>query len=223
MKVAIIGSGNVGKALAGSATRAGHQVTIASRHHEKAQEAARATNAQAASSPKDAVRDAELVVLAVPADQVDDVVGALSSDLDGKVIIDVTNRVNPQDPGQVLDGSSVAEHIQKKAPRAHVVKAFNYAFASRMANPRSNGTQLDGFVAGDDEAAKQKTLEFAGSIGFRPIDAGPLSMARALEGMGLLHILLQIKHNWPWQSGWKLAGPTATTRSNAAPPLRRLR
>jgi len=108
----------------------------------------------------------------------------------------------------VLDGSSVAEHIQKKAPRAHVVKAFNYAFASRMANPRSNGTQLDGFVAGDDEAAKQKTLEFAGSIGFRPIDAGPLSMARALEGMGLLHVLLQIKHNWPWQSGWKLAGPT---------------
>ena len=98
-----------------------------------------------------------------------------------------------------------------------------YAFASRMANPRSNGTQLDGFVAGDDEAAKQKTLEFAESIGFRPIDAGPLSMARALEGMGLLHILLQIKHNWPWQSGWKLAGPTATTRSNAAPPLRRLR
>src|SRR5205807_6481779 len=123
----------------------------------------------------------------------------------------------------VLDGSSVAEHIQKKAPRAHVVKAFNYAFASRMANPRSNGTQLDGFVAGDDEAAKQKTLEFAESIGFRPIDAGPLSMARALEGMGLLHILLQIKHNWPWQSGWKLAGPTSTTRSNAAPPLRRLR
>src|SRR5207248_10499544 len=70
--------------------------------------------------------------------------------------------------------------------------SFNYAFASRMANPRSNGTQLDGFVAGDDEAAKQKTLEFAGSIGFRPIDAGPLSMARALEGMGLLHVLLQI-------------------------------
>src|SRR5438128_5912232 len=208
MKVAIIGSGNVGKALAGSATRAGHTVTLAAQDPQPAEDAAKATKAHAARSNKEAVKDAELVVLAVPADKVDEVVGALSSDLDGKVIIDVTNRVNPQDPGQVLDGSSVAEHIQKKAPRAHVVKAFNYAFASRMANPRSNGTQLDGFVAGDDEAAKQKTLEFARSIGFRPIDAGPLSMARALEGMGLLHVLLQIKHNWPWQSGWKLTGPT---------------
>src|SRR5437660_5664724 len=121
MKVAIIGSGNVGKALAGSATRAGHEVTIASRHHEKAEEAARATNAQPATSPKDAVKDAELVVLAVPADQVDDVVGALSSDLDGKVILDVTNRVNRQDPGQVRDGSSGPAPTQQKGPGAHVV------------------------------------------------------------------------------------------------------
>jgi 8-hydroxy-5-deazaflavin:NADPH oxidoreductase len=208
MKVAIIGSGNVGKALAGAATRAGHDVTIASRNHEKAQEAAKATNAQASHTAKDAVKDADFVVLAVPADKVDDVVGALSSDLDGKVIIDVTNRVNTKDPGQVLDGSSVAERIQKKAPKAHVMKAFNYAFASRMAQPTVDGTKLDGYVAGDDEAAKQKTLKFVESIGFRPIDAGPLAMARALEGMGLLNVLLQIKHGWPWHSGWKMTGPT---------------
>ncbi len=208
MRIAIIGSGNVGKALAGSATRAGHTVTIASRNHEKAQEAAKATNAQAAHSIQEAVRDAELVVLAVPADKVDEVVGALSSDLDGKVIVDVTNRVNPQDPGQVLDGSSVAERIQKKVPKAHVVKAFNYAFASRMAQPTFDGTQLDGYVAGDDEAAKQKALQLVESIGFRPIDAGPLAMARALEGMGLLNVLLQMKHGWPWKSGWKMTGPT---------------
>jgi 8-hydroxy-5-deazaflavin:NADPH oxidoreductase len=208
MKVAIIGSGNVGKALAGAARRAGHDVTIASRDHEKAQDAAKATDARAVRSTSDAVKDAELVVLAVPADKVDEVVGALSSDLDGKVIIDVTNRIDSQDPGKVLDGSSVAEHIQKKAPGAHVVKAFNYAFASRMAEPMVDGTKLDGYVAGDDEAAKQKTLEFVESIGFRPVDAGPLPMARALEGMGLLNVLLQIKHGWPWQSGWKMTGPT---------------
>src|SRR5207237_4229645 len=71
------------------------------------------------------------------------------------------------------------------------------------------GSRLDGFVAGDDEAAKQKALEFIESIGFRPLDAGPLAMARALEAMGLLNIVLQIRNNWPWQSGWKLAGPTA--------------
>jgi len=208
MKVAIIGSGNVGKALAKSATQAGHKVTLASRSPEKAREAAKSTNAHAADSTKDAVKDAELVVLAVPADKVDEVVGVLAPELDGKVIIDVTNRVDMKDPGKTLDGSSMSEHIQKKAPQAHVVKAFNYAFASRMAEPKVNGTRLDGFVAGDDESAKQKALQFVESIGFRPIDAGPLAMARSLEGMGLLNVLLQIQNNWPWQSGWKLTGPT---------------
>lgn len=206
MKIAIIGSGNVGKALAGSATKAGHQVTIASRHPEHADEAAKATKAHAAKTPQEAVKDAEMVVLAVPADQADSVVAALAPELDGKVIVDVTNRFNPKDPGQSIDGSSKSEQLQQKVPKAHVVKAFNYAFASRMANPKVDGTSLDGFVAGDDQQAKQKTLAFVESIGFRPIDAGPLAMARALEAMGLLHILLQIQNNWPWQSGWKVVG-----------------
>src|SRR2546425_8630069 len=208
MRIAIIGSGNVGKALASSATKAGHHVTLSARSAEKAREVAQATNAHAASSNRDAVKDAELVVLAVPADKVDEVVGALSPELDGKVIIDVTNRIDTNDPGKVLDGSSMSEHIQKKAPKAHVVKAFNYTFASKMADPQFDGTRLDAYVAGDDDEAKRKALDFAESIGFRPIYAGPLAMARVLEGMGLLNVILQIKHSWPWQSGWKLTGPT---------------
>ncbi|MFI5052658.1 MAG: NADP oxidoreductase, partial [Acidimicrobiales bacterium] len=75
--------------------------------------------------------------------------------------------------------------------------------------PSVGGTRLDGLVAGDDQAAKDKVIEFVGSIGFRPIDAGPLVMARALEGMALLIIMLQIQHKWPWQNGWKLVGPPA--------------
>src|SRR5438445_11838655 len=207
MKVAIIGSGNVGKALAKSATQAGHRVTLASRSPEKPQESAKGTAADAAPSAKDAVKEAELVVLAVAADKVDEVVGALALELDGKVIIDVSNRVDMKDPGKTLDGSSMSEHIQKKAPQAHVVKAFNYAFASKMADPKVDGKRLDGFVAGDDEQAKQKTLQFVESIGFRPIDAGPLAMARALEGMASLNIILQLKNSWPGQNGWKLVGP----------------
>ena len=213
MKVAIIGSGNVGKALASSATRAGHQVTIASRDPQKAEQAAQATNAQAADTPKEAVQDAELVVLAVPADKVDDLLFELSNDLDGKVIIDVTNRVDMQDPAKTLDGTSMAEHIQQQAPKAHVVKAFNYAFASRQADPIVDGAPLDGFVAGDHEASKRKALDFVESVGFRPIDAGPLSMARALEALAVLNIHLQVKHKWPWQSGWKLAGPTGAKQN----------
>ena len=46
------------------------------------------------------------------------------------------------------------------------------------------------------------------SVGFRPIDAGSLGMARALEALAALNIHLQVKHRWPWQSGWKLAGPS---------------
>src|SRR5437660_12288160 len=115
MKVAIIGSGNVGKALAKSATQAGHKVTLASRSPEKAQEAAKATNAHAAHSTKDAVKDAELVVLAVPADMVDEVVGALGRELDGKVIIDITNRVEMTELGKTMDGACMTEHIHKSA------------------------------------------------------------------------------------------------------------
>jgi len=52
-------------------------------------------------------------------------------------------------------------------------------------------------------------LELVESIGYRPVDAGPLVMARALEAMGLLIVSLQMRHGWPWQNGWKLAGPPA--------------
>jgi hypothetical protein len=208
MKVAIIGAGNVGKALAGSATKAGHTVSITANDPQHAQDAAKATHAHAASSNRDAVKDADLVVLAVPAKTVEGIVSALASDLDGKVIVDVTNRVDMQDPGKTLDGTSMAEKIQKRVPKARVVKAFNYAFASRMAEPNVDGTKLDAYIAGDDEAAKREVEDFAQSIGFRPIDAGPLAIARALEAMAVLNILLQVKHKWPWQSGWKMIGPT---------------
>jgi predicted dinucleotide-binding enzyme len=207
MNIAIIGAGNVGKALATAGVRAGHDVTLAATTPESAAEAAKATGAKAARSSVEAVKDAELVILAVPSSKLDDVIGQLGSALTDKAVIDTTNRVNRQDPGAVLDGSSIAERIQKQLPKAHVVKAFNYAFHERQVDPMVDGLKLDGFVAGDDQAAKDKTLRFAESIGFRPIDAGPLVMARVLEGMALLIILLQIQNNWPRQNGWKLVGP----------------
>ena len=209
MKVAIIGSGNVGKALAKSGLRAGHTITLAASKPESAAEAARATGAHAAQSSTEAVKDADLVIIAVPYDKLGEVFRALGSAIDGKVVIDTTNHVNMQDPGAHLGEPSNAEEIQERHPNVRVVKAFNYSFATRMADPAVDGTRLDGFVAGDDQAAKDKALEFAESIGYRPIDAGPLVMARALEGMATLIISLQVKHKWPWQNGWKLVGPPA--------------
>jgi predicted dinucleotide-binding enzyme len=207
MKVAIIGSGNVGKALAASGVRAGHTVTLTATTPEKAAEAAKETGAHGAGSNLEAITDADLVILAVPTNKLGDVFRDLGSALDGKVVLDVTNRINTQNPAEVLEGLSNAEEILKRHPKVRVVKGLNHAFAARHANPTVNGTRLDGFVAGDDQGAKDMALEFVGSIGFRPIDAGPLVMARAIEGMGLLIVMLQIKHGWPWQNGWKLVGP----------------
>jgi NADPH-dependent F420 reductase len=207
MKVAIIGSGNVGKALAKSGVKAGHKVTITASSAQHAAEAAKATGAHAGSSNVDAINDADLVVIAVPYDNLGEVFRSLGAAVDGKIVVDATNHVDTQNPGSVLGATSNAEEIQKRHPKVRVVKAFNYAFASRMAEPTVDGVQLDGFVVGDDQAAKDKALEFVESIGFRPIDAGPLVMARALEGMALLIIMLQIQHKWPSQNGWKLVGP----------------
>ena len=89
-----------------------------------------------------------------------------------------------------------------------MVKAFNTALASRQADPVVDGLRLDGYVAGDDAEAKAAVLQLVESIGFVPIDAGPLAMARALEGMAMLNITLNIRNGWPWQDGWKLVGPT---------------
>jgi 8-hydroxy-5-deazaflavin:NADPH oxidoreductase len=209
MQIAIIGSGNVGKALAGSFTRAGHDVTLTASNPDHARDAAAQSGGRAAASNRDAAAAAELVVLAVHQPAVDGVLAELGDALAGKVVVDVTNRVDPANPGSTMDGSSAAEQIQARAPEARVVKAFNTAFASRQADPVVEGVALDAFIAGDDDPAKQAVAELAGSIGFRPIDAGPLVMARALEAMALLNITLQLRNNWPWQAGFKLVGPTS--------------
>jgi hypothetical protein len=208
MNIAIIGAGNVGGALAASLTKAGHSVTISSRDPEDAADLAKRTGATAAASSEAAVSGAEAVILAVPFQAVGGLGAELRAALEGKVVVDVTNRVDPEDPGQTLDGTSVAEQLQAQVPGARVVKAFNTVFASNQADPMVEGRELDGFVAADDQEAKEAVLGLADSIGFRPIDAGPLAMARALEAMAALNIILQLKNDWSWQTGWKLIGPT---------------
>ena len=208
MDVAIIGTGNVGSALATSSVGAGHTVTISSRDPQNAEAAGNQTGARWANTNREAVEAAEAVVLAVPMAAIEEVLQDLGDALDGKIVIDVTNRLNMENPGAVMDGTSNAEQIQTRAPRARVVKAFNTTFASRHADPVVDGVPVDMLVATDDDDARAKVMELVGSLGFRPIDAGSLVMARALEAMGLLNILLQIRHGWPWQTGWKLVGPT---------------
>lgn len=206
MEIAIIGAGDVGKALASSFKRAGHDVRIAAAHPEHAAEAARELGTGAASSNADAVDGADLVVLAVPVTALDSIVKELNSKLAGKVVVDVSNRPTPDPAGSP---TSVAEELQGKLPQAKVVKAFNTAFASRQAEPIVAGIHADGFVAGDDDQAKKTVLDAVESIGFRPVDAGSLAAARTLEGMAWLNISRNIAGG-SWQDAWILVGPDSS-------------
>jgi NADPH-dependent F420 reductase len=202
MKVAIIGAGNVGKALATSITRAGHEVTLSASTPESARQAADEVGAQAARSNVDATRDAEVVILAVPfVGAADEVAQDIRQAVAGKTVVDVTNPLKPDYSGLATAGSSAAEEFQKKLPEARVVKAFNTIFASNQANPSAD---IDGFVAGDDDKAKQKVISLIESIGFSPVDVGPLQAARHLEGMAYINIGLNAQNGWGWTSAWKL-------------------
>lgn len=202
MKVAIIGSGSVGTALATSIIRAGHEVTIAAKHPQRARAAAEASGATSADSNLAAVEGADVVILAVPyAGAAEDVATEIAGAVAGKTVIDTTNPMRPDFSGLATDGSSAAEEFQKLLPDAKLVKAFNTIFASNQANPTR---AVDGYVAADDEKAKQTVISLVESMGFTPLDVGPLSSARFLEGMAFINIGLNAANGWSWTSAWKL-------------------
>jgi 8-hydroxy-5-deazaflavin:NADPH oxidoreductase len=201
MKVAIIGAGNVGKALATAITRAGHDVTIAAKHPEHARSAAEEIGVTPAETNSTAAAGAEIIILAVPHDAAEnEVAPEIKADVVGKPVIDVTNPLKPDLSGLATDRSA-AEEIQERLPEAKVVKAFNTIFASRQADPSPD---IDAFVAADDEKAKQQVISLAESMGFSPLDVGPLSTARFLEGMALINIGLNAHNGWSWTSAWHL-------------------
>lgn len=203
MKIAIIGAGNVGSALGGSFARAGHDVTLAANHPQRARDVADEIGATAAPSPADAAAGADVVVLAVPYGAFANVAEEIGSVVADRIVVDVTNPVTPDLSGLVPQ-TSAAEELQAALPGARVVKAFNTLLASRQANPRLNGEVADGYVAGDDSAAKETVLGLAESIGLRPVDAGPLAWARYLEGMALLNMGFNAFHGGTWTSAWRL-------------------
>jgi 8-hydroxy-5-deazaflavin:NADPH oxidoreductase len=207
MDIAIIGAGNVGRALATSAIRTGHNVTVSSASGDTAAKLAESTGARAAESNRAAVEGADLVVLAVPYTAMVDLLDDVGASLGGKIVVDATNPLKPDGSGLSTEGTSGAEEIQARVPTARVVKAFNTALAARQTDPLLAGVRLDGYVASDDEEAKGIVLELVKAMGFHPIDAGELSMARMLEALAFLNISLQMRHGWSWQAGWKLVGP----------------
>ncbi|HXM45854.1 MAG TPA: NADPH-dependent F420 reductase [Bryobacteraceae bacterium] len=207
MKIAIIGSGNVGGTLGARWAQAGHDVIFGSRN--PASDAMRQLTAKAgattrAASFAEAPAAAELLLLATPWPATKAVLEGLG-DLAGKVLIDATNPLLPDlsavEYGTITSG---AEHVAEWARGAKVVKAFNTVGYNIMANPVFGGDRPVMFYCGDNGAAKQTVRPLIEQLGFEAVDAGPLSRARLLEPFALLWISLAYAQGQGREIGFKL-------------------
>ena len=192
MKVTIIGAGNMGSAFVKQLVRAGHEVSVTARDSAKAAQVAAAHPGAKAVAVAGAANGADAVVLATG---YGDAAAALQAvgDLQGKVVIDITNPLTADYMGLTLGhDTSAAEEIAKAVPEAEVVKAFNTLFAQVLTDgPQFAGGQIaPAFFAGGSERAKQTAKALIESLGYTPVDAGPLKNARYLEPLAALNIYL---------------------------------
>jgi predicted dinucleotide-binding enzyme len=177
MDIEIVGTGSVAESLGVGWTGAGHRVRFVSCRPEGSEVLGLVDLAggRASAHPVDeAAAASDVVVLAVPAGAVDDVLAGIETDVAGKPLLDVTNQYPAGEHVQ-------AQHVQALAPDAHVVKAFNTIDANVMADPSFGGRAAMLPVAGDDAGAKDVATELARDLGFEPFDAGNLDAAEHLE------------------------------------------
>ncbi|MFM0125104.1 NAD(P)-binding domain-containing protein [Paraburkholderia sp. RL18-101-BIB-B] len=197
--VSIIGTGGMAAAIGGLAAKARHTVEVMSRDAAKGQALAEQIEAGATTGTYGAAPAGDMVVLAVPYSAVLDVVKQYGEELAGKVLVDVTNPAASGHTSFVTPGDSFgALEIAKAAPgNTKVVKAFNTQFSHVLAAGPAEGHPLDVFIAGDYAQAKALVSAFVESLGLRPMDTGPLPMARTLEHACLLSLGLlthSVKH-----------------------------
>ncbi len=191
MKVTIVGAGNMGAAFARQLLEAGHQVRVTSKSADKAASLAAALPGVVVVSA-DAARDADVIIAATG---FADSVKALTSlgDLDGKVVVDISNPLSADYMSLTLGHTtSAAEQIAAGLPGAIVVKAFNTLFAQVLSAGADlgNGQKASVFVASDSESGKQTVKALAESMGFGVVDAGGLKNARYLEPLGGFNVYL---------------------------------
>ena len=211
MNVTIIGAGNMGRGIGTRLVAGGHSVTFVDANPETAEKTAAEVRASKKSVKVStaSLGDAELgdvVVLAVWYGTNIDIAKQLGAKLAGKVVVDIANPLNSTyDSLATAPDSSSAEDVAKAiASGAKVVKAFNTTYAGTLLAGEVAGQPLDVFIAGDDADAKSKVAELVKDGGMRPIDAGPLSRARQIEGMQLLHITVQNSLGTNWGSTIKI-------------------
>ncbi|CAN5315723.1 NAD(P)-binding domain-containing protein [soil metagenome] len=182
--ISIIGSGNMATTIGTRAAKHGHTVEVMSRNTAKAQALADEIGHGATVGTFGATPAGDIVIVAVLYTGAIETVAHYGDALAGKILIDITNSFNDDASGLVTaQGNSLSQQIAAAAPEsAHVVKAFNTILRGVLAEDRP----LDVFFAGDSAEAKTRFAAFLESLELRPLDAGGLKMAYALEWASVL-------------------------------------
>ncbi|MGW5240941.1 NADPH-dependent F420 reductase [Monashia sp. NPDC004114] len=200
----MLGTGPVGQTLAKGLTAEGHTVVLASRTGRSVDGwgGETATFAEAATA-------SDVAILAVKGSVAEELVGALSAELEGKIVLDTTNPIADKPP---TDGvlsyftsldESLMERLQRRAPLARFVKAFNSVGNARMVHPSYNGTRPTMFIAGNDSPAKDETTALLDSLGWDVEDMGTAAAARAIEPLCMLWCIPGLRGG-SWTHAFKL-------------------
>jgi 8-hydroxy-5-deazaflavin:NADPH oxidoreductase len=187
--VSIIGTGNMGQAIAGVAGKGGHTVQLLGQ------------------SDSATAVTGDIVVLAVPYPALQTVLAQRGDELAGKIVVDITNPLNFEtfDSLTVSADSSATAEIAEALPASRVLKAFNTTFAATLAAGSVGSLPTTVLIAGDDADAKTTLAGVITSGGLNAIDAGPLQRARELEGLGFLQITLAASEKIAWTGGFGVA------------------
>jgi 8-hydroxy-5-deazaflavin:NADPH oxidoreductase len=182
----ILGTGNMGQAIAAIAAKGGHSVQ------------------QLGENDLDTPVSGDIVVLAVPYPAVSDVIAKRGDQLAGKIVVDITNPLNFEtfDSLVVPADSSAAAEIAAALPSSRVLKAFNTTLAGTLAAGTVGPLTTTVLIAGDDADAKSTLANVVTSGGLNAIDAGSLKRARELEAVGFLQLTLAASEKVSWTGGF---------------------
>lgn len=217
IRVGILGSGDVGKALARGFLGLGHEVRIGSREPEKLAEwIASAGERASAGTFEETASFGDVLVLATLGTGTESAIDLAGvSNFDGKVVIDATNPLDFSSGSPRLfvgHTDSLGERVQRKVPKARVVKAFNTVGNALMVSPDLPGGPPDMFLAGNDEAAKKLVSQICHHFGWGVADIGGIEGARHLEAMCMAWVLYGAK-NGIWTHAFKLLKKDGPSRN----------
>lgn len=200
MKFGMIGAGRLSQTIAGHAVRAGHEVVFSnSRGPDTLTDVVDAFGPQASAGTVADAGAADFVVLALSWAGVREAVRSLPP-REGRVLIDATNQWKLPPPDFVIDelDTGGSEWIASLIPDAHVIKAFDNLYSSKLAeDPATDSGRRILFYAGDDHDAKDRFRSIVADFGFAPVDLGPLQMGRLMQVDGPLTGLHAIREPVP--------------------------